>query len=249
MLSAFARMYQIDRKDVYKEVIENNIDFIKQNLYNDEHLLRTYNKGQAKYQAYLDDYAFLIQGLLDAYEALFNEDYLEWAYELSEYTNSKFWDDDKFGYFYTSSDQEELIERLKDEHDASLPSGSAIMMINHLRFYSITESTEFLDLTEKILKKYGKRMVSNPYGYASYLLGVDFYTQKPKEIVLVLPQDRNADKYLDTIYKTYLPNKVVLTLREGESTATLSASLLQGKDPINDKITAYVCHNFACIFN
>jgi len=246
MLSAFARMYQIDRKDVYKEVIENNIDFIKQNLYNDEHLLRTYNKGQAKYQAYLDDYAFLIQGLLDAYEALFNVDYLEWAYKLSEYTNSKFWDDDKFGYFYTSSDQEELIERLKDEHDASLPSGSAIMMINHLRFYSITESTDFLDITEKILKKYGKRMVSNPYGYASYLLGVDFYTQKPKEIVLVLPQDSNADKYLDTIYKTYLPNKVVLTLREGESTATLSASLLQGKDPINGEITAYVCHNFAC---
>jgi len=246
MLSAFARMYQVNRNEAYKEVIKKNIAFIKKNLYVEEHLLRTYNKGQAKYQAYLDDYAFLIQGLLDAYEALFNADYLEWAYELSEYTNSKFWDDDKFGYFYTSKDQEKLIERLKDEHDASLPSGSAIMMNNLLRFYSITESDKFLDIAEKILKKYGKRMVSNPYGYASYLLGFDFYIQKPKEIVLVLPSEGNIEEYFDTIFKTYLPNKVVITLKEDQTIPTLSASLLHGKKPIDGKITAYVCHNFAC---
>jgi uncharacterized protein YyaL (SSP411 family) len=246
MLSAFARMYQIERNEVYKEVIEKNIVFIKTNLYDDGHLLRTYNKGRAKYSAYLDDYAFLIQGLLDAYEALFNVDYLEWAFELLEYTNEKFWDDDKFGYFYTSSDQEELIERLKDEHDASLPSGTAIMMTNLLRFYSITESSDLLNIAEQILKKYGKRMGSNPYGYASYLLGVDFYSQKPIEIVLVLPQDSDAEKYFDIIYKTYLPNKVVIALKEDLTTSALSASLLQGKEPIDGKITAYVCHNFAC---
>jgi uncharacterized protein YyaL (SSP411 family) len=246
MLSAFARMYQVDRNEVYKNVIENNIDFIKKNLFDDGHLLRSYNKGQAKYRAYLDDYAFLIQGLLDAYEALFNTDYLEWAHELAEYTNQKFWDDNKFGYFYTSSDQEVLIERLKDEHDASVPSGTAIMMINLLRFYSLTESSEILNIAEQILKKYGKRMGDNPYGYASYLLGYDLYSQKPKEIVLVLPQDSDAEKYYNTIFKTYLPNKVVVALKDDQNVSALSASLLQGKEPIDGKITAYVCHNFAC---
>jgi uncharacterized protein YyaL (SSP411 family) len=246
MLSAFAKMYQIDQKEIYRDVIKKNIDFVKKNLYRDGHLLRTFNKGKAKYQAYLDDYAFLIQGLLDAYEALFDVTYLEWAFELAEYTNSKFWDDEKYGYFYTSADQEELIERLKDEHDASLPSGSAIMMLNLLRFYSLTESNDFLDIAESMLKKYGKRMVSNPYGYASYFLGLDFYLKKPKEIVLVLPEGGNAQDYYDTIFKSYLPNKVVIAMEIDKSVPTLSASLLQGKEPIDGKITAYVCHNFAC---
>jgi uncharacterized protein YyaL (SSP411 family) len=246
MLTAFAKMYQIDRKESYKKVIENNISFIKTNLYKDGYLYRSYNKGQAKYQAYLDDYAFLIQGLMDAYEALFNVEYLEWAFELTEFTNSKFWDDKRYGYFYTSSDQKELIERLKDEHDASLPSASAIMMMNLLRFYSINESADFLDTAETLLKKYGNRMIGNPYGYASYLLGLDFYAQKPKEIVLVLPSDAAAEAYYDTVFGSYLPNKVVIRLEDGKETGALSASLLQGKKPVDGKITAYVCHNFAC---
>jgi uncharacterized protein YyaL (SSP411 family) len=246
MLSAFAKMYQIDRKDSYKQMIVENITFIKKNLYNDGYLLRTFNKGRAKYLAYLDDYAFLIQGLLDSYEALFDESYLEWAYELTAYTNAKFWDEEKFGYFYTSSDQEELIERLKDEHDASLPSGSAIMLLNLLRLYSITESKEVLETAENILKKYGNRIVSNPYGYASYLLGLDFYLKKPKEIVLVLPKDSNPDEYLNTVFNSYLPNKVVIAIEKDKTAPTLSASLLQGKEPIDGKITAYVCQNFAC---
>jgi uncharacterized protein YyaL (SSP411 family) len=246
MLSAFSRIYQVTRKQAYKKVIENNIAFLKKNLFANGYLLRTYNKGKAKYRAFLDDYAFLIQGLLDAYEAIFNEDYLTWAQDLVRQTNEKFWDAERAGYYYTSEDQEKLITRMKDEHDQSVPSGTAVMMLNNLRFYALTENSDHLSLAEKVIRKYADRMSTNPYGYASYLLGVDFYLQKPKEIVLVLPEKAAAEKFMTTIFGNYIPNKVVVCLPAKDKTSVLSASLLSGKKPLEGKITAYVCHNFAC---
>ena len=246
MLTAFARAYQVTRDDAYLQVIRNNISFLRSNLYNSNHLWRTYNKGEAKYQAYLDDYAFLIQGLLDAYEAVFDPAYLDWAHALLQDTNDKFWDKGNSGYFYTSSDQKALFDRMKDEHDQSIPSATAIMMLNNLRFYSITGNSKLLTVAEDILKKYGERLSGNPYGYASYLLGLDFYQQKPKEVVLVVPGGADMDKYIETIFNRYFPNKVVMRLDEKSQSTTLSASLLTGKTPIDGKITAYVCHNFAC---
>jgi uncharacterized protein YyaL (SSP411 family) len=246
MLSAYARTFQVVREESYKNVIEKNITFLKDKLFIENQLMRTHNKGEAKYAAYLEDYAFLIQGLLDAYEALFDTKYIEWAQDLLVYTNEKFWDKDHLGYFYTSSDQENLIERLKDEHDQSIPSGTSIMMINNLRFYSLTENSEFLSRAEDILKKYASRMRGNPYGYASYLLGVDFYLKKPKEIVLIIPDKTKAPEFYNTVFNTYLPNKVVIAIDEKPSSSALSASLLLGKTSLNGKITAYVCQNFAC---
>ena len=89
-------------------------------------------------------------------------------------------------------------------------------------------------------------MEKNPYGYASYLLGLDFYTQKPKEIVLVLPRDQQAENFYDTIFKRYLPNKIVITLADNAVDSIISASLLQGKKPVDGKVTAYVCQNYVC---
>lgn len=246
MLSAFSRAFQVTRESSYEEIMKKNISFIQSNLFSGNHLMRTYNKNQAKYHGYLDDYAFMIQGLLDAYEAIFNISYIDWAHQLLEYTNTKFWDENNAGYFYTSVDQEDLIERLKDEHDQSIPSGSAVMLLNNLRFYSLTENPEYLNLAEQILKKYGDRLLSNPYGYASYLSGLDFYLQKPKEIVLVIPEGEDSESVLKSIFGSYIPNKVVVTLNGKNTDRTLSASLLQGKHAIDGQITAYICHNFAC---
>ncbi len=132
---------------------------------------------QAKYQAFLDDYAFLIQGLLDSYEALFDAEYLTWAQKLLTIVNSKFWDEQNFGYYYISSDQEELFQRMKDEYDRSIPAGTGIMLMNNLRFFSLTEDIKYLEKAESIIKKYKSRMIDNPCQYASYFSGLDFFIQ------------------------------------------------------------------------
>ena len=89
-------------------------------------------------------------------------------------------------------------------------------------------------------------MTSNPYAYSSYLLALDFYQQKPKEILLVIPEKINPDKFYETIFKQYLPNKVVITVNKDKFSHLLSASLFAGKSVLENKTTAYVCHNFTC---
>ena len=246
MLTAFARSYQVMRDPAYKDIIVNNIAFIRKNLYTGRHLLRTFGKQKAKYHGYLDDYAFLIQGLLDSYEALFEAEYLQLAAELMAYVDTYFWDDTDSGYFYTSSEQEKLLHRLKDAHDQSIPSGTGIMLLNNLKFYTFTEEKSYLDHAEEILKRYSEQIKSNPYAFASYLAGVDYYLRKPKEIVLMIPQDVTGEDILQSVFNTYQPNKAVMVFRGEIPESMQGNSLLKGKTAIAGKMTAYVCHNFAC---
>jgi uncharacterized protein len=246
MLSAYARAYQVTRDEKYKTIIEQNVKFLKTHLLKNGELLRTHNKGKSQYNAYLEDYAYLIAALLDSYEALFNTEYLEWAKELLEYTNQKFWDEKDDGYFYTSAGQKNIIYRMKDDNDQSIPSGSAVMALNNLRFYSLTEDAVLIEKTEKIFKKYADKLESNPYGYGSYLHALDFYLQKPQEIVIVLPEDKSANKYYNSIFGQYFPNKLIVSINQKNESLLFTASLLQGKEPIDGKTTVYVCHDFAC---
>ena len=246
MLSAYARAYQVTRDEKYKTIIEQNIEFLKTNLYKDGELLRTHNKGKSQYNAYLDDYAYLIAALLDSYEALFEPKYLKWAKELLEFTNQNFWDEKDNGYFYTAAGQKNLIYRMKDDNDQSIPSGAAVMAMNNLRFYSLTEDAVLIEKTENIFKKYSDRLQSNPYGFGSYLLALDFYLQKPQEIVIISTAGISAEEYYASIFGQYFPNKVIVSINQKNELPLFTASLLQRKEAIDGKTTVYICHNFAC---
>lgn len=246
MLTAFARSYQVLRDNKYKLIIEQNIQFLKMYLYKNGALLRTHNKGKSQYNGYLDDYAFLIAALLDSYEALFNPEYLQWAKELLDYTNNNFWDEKHGGYFYTASDQKNLIYRMKDENDQSIPSGTAVMVLNNLRFYSLTEASAYVEKAEKVFKKYSGKFETNPYAFASYFHALDFYLEKPKEIVFIKSNDKLIDDLYKSIFGRYLPNKVVFAFDENSTNSMFTASLLQGKKTVRGRSTVYICHNFAC---
>jgi len=246
MVSAYASAYQVLREDRYRQIIVDNINFIRNNLFKDGGILRVYSKGQAKYKGYLDDHAFLIKALFDAYEALFDIRYLEWAKELLDYVNLHFWDEQSSSYFYTSDEQSGLILRMKDEYDQSIPSGTGIMILNNLRFYSVMEDSGLWQRSENVLRTFGREMRENPLAYGSYLLALDFYLTKPKEIVLVLPDRILPEHFYKKIFNIFLPNKIVLQLFPGHHSPLLKASLFQGKQAINKRTTVYVCHNFSC---
>jgi uncharacterized protein len=246
MLTGFAKAYQIFRVPEYKEVITKNISFLKTYLKDDQYLLRTHNRGKSQIDGYLEDYAYLIRALFDSYEAVFDASYLEWAKNLLDITNSEFIDPENGGYFVTRENRDDLLFRMKDEYDQSIPSAISVMLHNNLRFYSLTEDSELIEHSEKILKKYGQKMLHNAYGYASYLYGLEFYHQKPKEILLVYPENIVPEIFYQSIFSNYEPFKVVISIEEKNIPEFLSASLFQGKSLKDGRPTAYICRDFAC---
>ncbi len=246
MLSAYAKAYQVLQDEKYRQIIIDNINFLHTRLFKNRQLLHTYSKGLAKHPGFLDDYALLINALWDAYEALFDMNYLEWAKELLDYVNEHFWDEHAAGYFYTSDVHSALIQRMKDEHDQSLPSATAIMLLNNLRFHTLSGQTHLWQRSERVLRACAHDMAINPYAYGSYLIALDFFLHKPEEIIMALPDRASAQPFNRIIFNFFQPGKVVFQLTPGQHSPLFSSDLFKNKIPLDGKPTVYICHNNTC---
>jgi hypothetical protein len=215
-------------------------------MFRDGYLLHTYKGGVAKILGYLDDYAFLGVGLLDLFEAVHDPSLLARARELGQIMLREFWDDNDGAFFYTGKSHEQLITRAKPAFDASIPSGNSMAAQFLLRLYHYTSDENFLHKAEIILRSYRDAMAAQPFGLAHMLSALDFYLEKPQEIVIAgEPEDPATKQLLRGVHSTYLPNS---TLQLVGSRAPLReiTPLLEGKGQIDGKATAYVCHNFTC---
>jgi hypothetical protein len=215
-------------------------------MFRDGRLLHTYNDGVAKILGYLDDYAFLGVGLLDLLEATLDRSLLARAKELAGIMLGEFWDDGDGAFFYTGKSHERLISRAKPAFDASIPSGNSMAAQLLLRLFHYTNNEEYLKKAETILRSYRDAMAAQPFGLAHMLGALDFYLEKPKEILIVGEADDPATtELLSGVHSSYLPNSTLLWIRPGEPLEAITPQL-QGKGQIDGKATAYVCHNFTC---
>jgi uncharacterized protein len=247
MISAFAQACKVLQTEEYKNIIVAGIDFIRTNLVKDGRLQRSYSNGRAhNYPAFLDDYAFLIDALWHAYEAVFDIRYLEWAEELLNHVNAHFWDDKSPGYFYTSTEHPPLIARLKDDFDQSTPAATAIMIQNNLRFYSLTRKSLLRQRSEWMLQSFNREMRSNPYSCSSYLQALDYFLYQPVEIVLAVPDKAPTRDFYHKIYNRFQPARVVFQLSPDRNSALYHSILFQGKNPVGRDTAVYVCKNSTC---
>jgi uncharacterized protein YyaL (SSP411 family) len=245
-LSALAEAINVSGKPKYRETAERTVEFIFSKMFEDSLLLHTYRNGTAKLAGYLDDYAFLGVGLLDLYEATFRPSYLERALELASIMVREFWDETDGAFFFTGKAHEELISRAKPIFDGSVPSGNALATQLLLRLSAMTGNEDYLKRAEKVLRSYYDAMQSQSFGFAHLLCAMDFYLEKPKEIVLVSGEkDTGAAELVRGIHSLYLPNKTIQLAGRGEPLDKISP-LLAGKAPVDGKATAYVCHDFTC---
>jgi uncharacterized protein YyaL (SSP411 family) len=246
MLSGLAEAIKISPQPAYLEAANRNFQFIFTKLFHDGRLLHVYKNGQAKLAGYLDDYAFLAVGLLDLYEATLEASALRRAIELADTMLREFRDENGGGFFYTGKSHEQLISRTKPVFDGSIPSGNAMATQLLLRLHHFTGKDTYLQLAETALRSYYTAMESQPFGFAHMLCALDYYLEKPKEIVVVgNREDPKTAELVTQIHSMYLPNQTLQIIGPEKSLETVSP-LLKDKTQINGRPTVYVCHQYTC---
>ncbi len=242
MIAAFVKGYQVTRKIEYIMAAENAARFVMENLYVETHgngsLFRTMKDGVAKLNGYLEDYAYFIIALIDLYEATAKNEYLKTSRALCSVLIDQFWDKEAYGFFFTSSNHEKLVARVKTYTDQSVPSGNAVAAMALLKLYSITKDETYFNIAEKTLQIFAEAMEENSFATGSLIAAADFYIRGPKEITVTGKKDSpEMDSLLANIHRLYLPNKVVLIQDEPP----------HSKDSIGEKPTASICQNKSCL--
>ena len=248
MIAAMAIGSRITQDKSYIEAAEKSLEFIWSNLRNKEgRLLARYRDGDAAYPAYVDDYAFLIWGLIELYEATFKSEYLSKALDLNNDLIKYFWDEQSGGLFVYGQDSEELIVRPKEIYDGATPSGNAVATLNWLRLARLTGNHELDHKVAEQFDQFGDNIRSSPMGHTFSIMTYLSLTEPAKEVIIVGDmKDENTRKMIDTLQSKFSPNTVIMVKQENDNELIKLAPFIAEHKNINNKATAYVCENFAC---
>ncbi|HEY3582206.1 MAG TPA: thioredoxin domain-containing protein [Pyrinomonadaceae bacterium] len=246
MLASFAEAGVILRRADYTEAARKNADFVLENLRRDRFLLRTYKDGVAKFNAYLEDYTFFIEGLVTLYETSGEFRWLKEALALTDRMIEEFWDEEGAGFFFTGKSHENLIVRSKDYFDNAIPSGNSVAASALLRLSVLTDSSRYRELAQALLSEMADsiRRYASGFGYA--LSAIDFMLSSPKEIAIVGENAADVQPLLQEAWRKYLPNKVVAPGFTGDSEAGEAIPLLRNRPLVDGQATAYVCEHYTC---
>lgn len=245
MIAAFARAAQVLGDDEYTEAASKTADFVLETLTTNEgRLLKRYRQGEAGLTAHLEDYAFMIWGLLDVYEASFDLKYLEKAIEFQAVVDEQFWDEIEGGYFTVADDAEQMIVRAKKLYGGAIPSGNSVAIGNLVRLHRMTGQPHFATRGDELIRAFSTELGQNSMVYSLALTFLDFHFGPSYEIVI---SGGDSDEMVEALRRPFLPNKVILRRSEENAEALRKlAPFTENQTSLGGKATAYVCQSFAC---
>ena len=246
MISAMAEAARVLRHGPYLESACRAANFLLDALSRpDGGLYRTYRSGKAHLDAYLEDYAYLAEALVDVYEAGGEERYLKEAVRLGERLLRDFLDKNHGGFFTTANDHEVLILRGREGPDGATPSGNAVaaMALARLSFHEDRE--DFRDAATQAVRAYGQQISRIPRGFAKTIMAANFLLNGPLELAFVgSPTDPGRDGLLDEVARHFIPHRIIA---HGNPDAIESQHpLLKGKHLVEEQAALYVCRNYTC---
>jgi len=251
MISAFARAGLVFDEPRYAAAAARAADFILDEMLKDGMLRRVYQGGRADGPAFLEDYAFLIAGLLDLYEVDAQPRWLRAASALQSTLDNHYLDASGGGYFQTADHADVLLAREKPSLDGAIPSGNSVAALNLLRLAELTGNHQYSDAVIPIFSAFSDLMDLQPTVISEMLLALDFYLSKRVEIVLIAPPDgKGLDEMLAPVRATFFPNRVLVAAAENkqlESHAEINP-LLRNRIARDGRTTAYLCQNYVCGF-
>lgn len=251
MISAFARAAQILDDPDYLEAAEGAADFVRSHLFDASArtLVRNYREGRSAVEGFADDYAFVIQGLLDLYEASFNVEWLKLALELQETQDRLFYDEANGGYFSGTGNDPSILLRMKEDNDGAEPAASSIAALNLLRLSQVRADQNLRERAEKTISAFSATLTRVPSAMPQMLVALDSSLSKPRQIVIAgKPEAEETRALLREVHHRYLPNKLLLLVDGTEASAFLEERLesLREMKEIDGAAVAYVCEDFTC---
>ena len=251
MIAALAKAGRILEEDFYIQAAKKATDFIFASLaFNQDHLLHRYWEGDAGISGYLDDYTFLIWGLLELYETTFSHEYLQKALDLNRVLMSDFWDEKNGGFYFTSKHAEPLLVRQKEVYDGAIPSGNSVAFGNLVQLAHLTGNEQFNNKASQVVKAFSPMIKQNPTAYTYFLIGVDFILGPTYEVIIIGNPDKDdTKKILSALRQNYLPRKVVIFRSAGKKGQDIDRiiNFNLSSEKTTEKATAYICKDYICI--
>ena len=249
MISAFARASQVLDDPRYLAAAQSSARFIKASLWRDGALIRSFRHGPSNVAAFADDYAALIAGLLDLYEADFDAQWLQWAVELQTKMDERFSDKEHGGYFQTAPSASDILFRSKEDYDGAEPAPGSVAAMNLLRLAQLTDAKDFRERADKTIASAADQLAKIPSAMTQMLCAVDASLAKPRQIVIAgKPGADDTRALLREVRAVFSPNQIVLLADGAAGQEWLGKKLefFRTVGLIDGKAAAYVCENFTC---
>jgi uncharacterized protein YyaL (SSP411 family) len=248
---ALARGYRVFGRDEYREAAQQAVTGIFEHLRSpDGRLLHRFRDGDAVIPGHLDDYSFLIWGLLELYEATFDPALLANALDLNRVMVEHFWDDSGNGFFFTADDGESLVLRTKEVYDGAVPSGNSVALLTMHRLARITGDAALERRAIALAEAFAERVSRSPAAHTFFLSAIDFALGPGYDVVVAGRRgDPATEQMISALQRSFLPKTIILFRPEGDEAAedlAQVAPFTREMGMMDGRATAYVCRDRTC---
>jgi uncharacterized protein YyaL (SSP411 family) len=250
MISALAKAHQVLGDADYLAAATQAAGFVARELHDAARgiLFRSWRDGRGATEGFAEDYAFLVQALLDLYEASFELRWLEWAVQLQAKMDALFWDDAAGGYFNSSAGDASIVLRLKEDYDGAEPAPSSVAALNLLRLAALLHDAGRRERGVRCIEAFREHWEKNPQALPQLLCALELALEPPRHVVLVGNSSAAIRELAAVLHERLGPRRMILAL-----TSDADRSWWRTRAPwtaemkaVAGRPTAYVCEEFAC---